>query len=293
MRILVTADLHYDVPRSRYWTEELARQACKAGGDALLLVGDCAGAVHGILRDCLLLFAQFPGRKFLVPGNHCLWCLEGEDSIQRYEKIVPEIAAEAGFDVLDHSPAVLDGVGLAGSIGWYDYSFRQESLGFPIEFYQAKMTPAAAQRFQEHRPMVEALRDQLQERHFNTAVRWMDGVRVRMAMSDSEFLDHVVERLARQLRAFEADDSVRQVAVFVHHLPFRKLVPQDRPEQFAFAAAYMGSEKIGRAIAACSKVSHVYCGHSHWRGSAQVGRIKVINIGSTYVQKYLEVLELD
>jgi hypothetical protein len=292
MRILITADLHYDVARSRYWTEDLARRACAAGGDALVLVGDTAGAVHETLRDCLGLFAGFTGRKFLVPGNHCLWCLDGEDSLERYNRTIPAIAAEAGFAVLDQSPAVLGDVGLVGSIGWYDYSYRHASLDFPIEFYQAKVTPAAAERLAEHKPLWDAFGGQVQERHFNVAARWMDGVRVRMAMTDAEFLDYVVARLGEQLRALSADAAVRQVIAFVHHLPFRELVPPDRPPRFAFAAAYMGSDKIGRAIAECPKVTHVYCGHSHWPGKAQVGRINVINVGSTYVDKKLELLEV-
>ena len=46
--------------------------------------------------------------------------------------------------MLDHQPVVLGGVGLAGSIGWYDYSFADESLGIPEAFYEAKIAPGAA-----------------------------------------------------------------------------------------------------------------------------------------------------
>ena len=44
MRILVTADLHYDIERSRAPTRQLAREIAATGGDALVLVGDTAGA---------------------------------------------------------------------------------------------------------------------------------------------------------------------------------------------------------------------------------------------------------
>ena len=100
MRVLITADLHYDSDRSRPGAEALAEEVCRTGGDALVLVGDAASAEHQPLRECLRLFQDFPGKKYFVLGNHCLWCLPGEDSIDRYERIVPAIAAEMGFAVV-------------------------------------------------------------------------------------------------------------------------------------------------------------------------------------------------
>ena len=97
MSILVTADLHYDIARSRGPTERLADDVCRRGGDALVLVGDTAGARLEPLRDCLRLFGRFEGRKLLVVGNHCLWCRNGEDSMARYERLVPAAATDEGY----------------------------------------------------------------------------------------------------------------------------------------------------------------------------------------------------
>ena len=292
MRLLVTADLHYDAPRSRAGTEELAAEMVRTGGDALVLVGDSASATHEPLRDCLSLFADFPGRKLMVPGNHCLWCLPGEDSIDRYERIVPEIAAEEGFTVLDQEPVVIDGVGLAGCIGWYDYSFRVKELGIPLPFYEAKIAPGAAERNDEHRHLVERFRGRLNEWHLNLGVRWNDGVYVRMQMSDEEFLSYVLDRLEKQLADLDADESVRKVAAFTHHVPFAQLLPEDRPPPFAFASAYLGSERIGRSLLRCGKLTNVYCGHSHWRGRCRVEDVDVVNVGSTYEEKHVETVDL-
>jgi len=292
MRLLVTADLHYDCNRSRAPARALAEQVRRTGGDVLVLVGDTAGSAHEPWREALALFAPFPGRKYLVPGNHCLWCLPGEDSVRRYEEVIPTIAAEAGFAVLDHAPAVVDGVGLAGSVGWYDYSYRQEELAIPLEFYRAKVAPGAADRMPEHRHLVRALRAKLAEPQRDLCVRWMDGVHVRMDMTDEEFLDRLLAKLSAQLRAFRDDSRVGCVVAFIHHVPFRQLVPTGRPPQFAFAAAYMGSDRIGEALRHCPKVTHVFCGHSHWRGRIRVGPMTVVNVGSTYLNKNLEILDL-
>ena len=44
MKILVTADLHYEIPRSRRPAAKLIRRICREGGDAVVLVGDTGGA---------------------------------------------------------------------------------------------------------------------------------------------------------------------------------------------------------------------------------------------------------
>jgi predicted phosphohydrolase len=290
MRILITADLHYDIARSRQPTQELARQALAAGGDALVLLGDSAGADLAVLEECLRLFDAFSGRKFLVPGNHCLWCRgDDEDSLTRYHRAIPAVAAACGFIVLDHEPALLGGVGLVGTIGWYDYSMRDESLGIPLEFYQAKMAPGAAEYLGRH-DLVQRHTAELTDRQMGMAARWMDGKFIRMDISDEQFTNLLADRLSEQLAQVSPGADV--VAAMVHHLPFAQLVPAGRPQRFAFAAAYMGSTVLGQRLLACPKVRYAYCGHSHWPMRIQVGHITAVSVGSTYDHKRLEILEL-
>jgi Calcineurin-like phosphoesterase len=291
MRVLVTADLHYDVPRSRSGARDLAANVCRQGGDALVLVGDTAGAAPEALFECLSLFSGFSGRRLLVPGNHCLWCREGEDSLDRYRDVLPDVCEEAGFSVLDHEPVVLGDVGLVGSVGWYDYSFRDASLGIPEAFYAAKVSPGAARRLEEHRRLFERHGRDLTKRQRGFAARWMDGLRVRLPMDDAAFVEYLAGRLETQLRALS--EKVERIVAFVHHLPFRQLVPTDRPDRFAFAAAFLGAGRIGEVLSGCPKVTHVYCGHSHWSAQCTIGHLKAVSIGSTYVDKCLEVLELN
>lgn len=290
MRILVTADLHYDIGRSRGPAVELAGKVCAMGGDAIVLVGDCAGADLKLLRECLGLFDSFSGGKFLVPGNHCLWRFDGESSMDRYERLVPRVAADAGWEVLDRRPAVMGDLGLVGSIGWYDYSFADEALGVPLDFYRAKVAPGAAAYLGGYEDMLRMHEGSLTAKQMAIGARWMDGVHVDLGMSDEAFTGLLCERLGVQLRQTAA--KARRVAAFVHHLPFGELVPAQRPARFAFAAAFMGSAAIGRTLAACPSVTHVYCGHSHWPDRRRIGAIEAINVGSTYIAKRFEVLEL-
>ncbi|MCE5279529.1 MAG: metallophosphoesterase [Planctomycetaceae bacterium] len=289
MRILITADLHYDIARSRAGAEDLARRALEAGGDALVLVGDTAGSEPAPWQKCLALFQGFPGMKLIVPGNHCLWCRHNETSIQRYYELLPALAAEAGFVVLDHHPQIIGDVGLVGSVGWYDYSMADPALGIPEAFYEAKLSPGAAAHIGQD-DLVEAHRDALTQRQMEILARWMDGHHVRLGMSDKEFVQQLSHTLETQLKTVAP--RVKRIVAFMHHLPFAQQVPPDRPDRFAFAAAYMGAARFGQVLLACRKVTHVYCGHSHWPDRRKIGRLTVVNIGSTYVEKKLETLEL-
>ncbi len=290
MRILVTADLHYDIARSREPATELARSVCGIGGDAIVLVGDSAGANLEILVDCLELFDDFKGRKFFVPGNHCLWSQDGESSLERYERIIPETASQVGWTMLDHNPAMLGDIGLVGSVGWYDYSFADEALGIPLDFYRAKVAPGAAKYLGGYEDLLERHRDRLTSEHMGLGARWMDGRHVDLGMTDEQFTTLLCDRLAKQLE--ELAPRVKRVVAFVHHLAFPAAVPPDRPARFAFAAAYMGSYRLGETLRKCPKLTHVYCGHSHWFDRRRVGEIEVVNVGSTYIKKRLEVLDL-
>lgn len=290
MKIVITADLHYDILRSREPARRAAESICHDGGDALVLAGDTAGADLDRLREALALFADFPGRKLVVPGNHCLWCAGDENSLDRYERVLPALADECGFSVLDFHPVQLGAVGLVGSIGWYDYSFRDESLGIPLPFYAAKVAPGAAAYYQEYAELIDEHRDRLNDEHLEISSRWMDGVRVSLGMSDEQFARRVEDRLAGQLA--DLASRVEKIVAVVHHLPFIELVPQGRPPRFAFAAAFMGARRLGEVLLACPKVTHVYCGHSHWPDRRTVGHIQAVNIGSTYTEKRWETLEL-
>lgn len=289
MKILITADLHYDIARSRKPTERLARRACREGGDGLVLVGDTAGADTDVLRDCLRLFADFPGRKMLVPGNHCLWRTGNESSMERYERTLPAVVEEEGFVYLDQHPQVLGRLGLVGSVGWYDYTFHEESLGIPRAFYREKVTPGAAKYLGGYEELLAAHEDDLTDEQLEIRSRWMDGMRADLGMSDEAFVALLADRLAAQLR--RVAPRVERIIAFVHHLPFEQLVPRGRPGRYAFAAAYMGSPRFGEVLLACPKVTDVYCGHSHWAAEEKIEHIRAVSVGSTYDEKKLEVLE--
>lgn len=282
MRILFTADLHYDIARSIAPTEHLAMQVKQTDADALVILGDACGHDVSILRRCLDLFDRFPGKKFYVAGNHDLWSRTG-CSLDRYERELATVCQDAGVWYLDAEPYIHNGLALVGSIGWYDYSFRQEELGIPLRFYEHKVSPGAAARLPEHRHLVEGHND-LTEDLLEICARWMDGVHVRLTMSDREFTDRLCDKMTEHLQ--RAASQSQQIIVAMHHLPVGGLVRRSSNRTWAFANAYMGSDRFGQLIADCPKVTHVLCGHSHWAESVEHSGIRWINAGCTYREKH-------
>ena len=125
MKIVTVADLHYN-EEARPRAEALAHAACASEADVLVLAGDCAADGPEFIPDVLSLFADFDGPRLMVPGNHDLWQHEGPfETARLLEETLPEIAAAHGFHCLDRAPFVVGDTAFVGSMGWYDFSFRQ------------------------------------------------------------------------------------------------------------------------------------------------------------------------
>lgn len=288
-RIVLTSDLHYNVARSRVPTIRLAEEICGLRADALVILGDVAGNDLGILREGLHLFDRFAGRKFFVAGNHDIWSPPGACSLERHEKHLPEVCREVGFHALEFEPVVLDGVGLAGCMGWYDFSYRPARLRIPLRFYRAKIAPGAASRFDRYTHLLDEMHD-VPEESMQMGTRWMDGEHVRLPMSDIDFCRYQLERLDRQLHALAA--QCETIVVGMHHVPFAELVPFAANPSWAFAGTFLGSELFGEVLLKHAKVRYVYCGHTHKQGRVRRGPIECINTGCTYMTKRYEILEL-
>lgn len=286
MRLLITADLHYNHPKSRAVAEEVIERMNAAGGDGVLVVGDTAVTEGDALERCLTRF-RIDGPKLFVAGNHELWLREG-DSYALMRETLPRRVRQLGWQWLQDEPYAADDWAIVGSVGWYDYSLAEPSLGIPRRFYEHKVSPGAAERFSEFRGLFEEA-DDVSEAARQIVARWNDGRFVRLGRSDEQYLAELLDQLRRQLDELA---SVKRIIAAVHHLPFRELLPPQHNSQWDFAKAYLGSERIGELLLRYPNVWRVYCGHSHFPAQARIGHIEAINIGSGYRQKTYHVLEL-
>lgn len=261
--LLVTSDLHYGArPEGDRAVEALAEHACRAPADALVLVGDLAISADR-LEAGLALFRGFRGVKAAVPGNHDVWRSMGsDDSWDLHERLLPGVFERFGFHPLHLAPVALDGVALVGSMGWYDFSFRDD-IGIDLTAYRAKTYPGEA------------------------VPLWNDATYARFPMSDEELTALLARRLADQLE--QVPDGLPILAA-VHHLVSRKLLIHPRavvPRRWRFSNAFLGSEAFGEVLARSPRVAQVFCGHAHFNRMCIVNGTRHVVIGSDYLKKQL------
>lgn len=287
MRLLATADLHFNHGKSRQLADEIIGEInALEGVDVVLLVGDTAVADGEALEQCLKRFTH-AGPKLFVAGNHELWT-KGQDSYRLFREELPRRVRAAGWQWLQTEPFVRSEVAIVGSIGWYDFSFALEHLGIPKRFYEQKISPGAAAHLPEYAHLLEEA-DDVGEAAKEIIARWNDGKFIKLHRRDEAFLGELLEQLYEQLADLR---GVRHVVAAVHHLPFAELLPPSRGGVWDFARAFLGSDQIGQTLLRFGNVRQVLCGHSHLPGEARVGGIEAINIGSGYRAKRYVTLEL-
>ena len=288
MRLIVTADLHYEFAEYRVRVDALAAEICRVGGDVLVLAGDTFAHDLSLLDRCLHLFDGFRGEKLLVAGNHDLWTRTG-DSFALYDRLIPDAARACGFHDLDAGPRVIGDVGFVGTIGWYDYSFRDEALGVPMRFYEHKVAPGYARHDWQFARLL-TITDDISPDGFRAGSRWMDGEMIRWDTDDRRFNQLTLDRLEAQLA--EVEEGVRTIVAVTHHLPFAEMLIRKSDPTWAFGNAFMGSVGLGETLCRHDKVCHVVFGHSHARDARDIGPIHTVNVGCTYKMKRYDVIEV-
>jgi len=264
MKVIVTADIHYGVGNNQEIIKNFARKICATGADVLILAGDTFAIEQNLLAGCLRLFDRFKGLKLYISGNHDLWLLRG-NSYYLYQKVLPALVRKCEFHDLDQSPVIYKGVGFVGNIGWYDYSFRDFSVPIPQKYYTEKQWP--------------------------NVVIWNDRLYVKLGMSDQEFVNLLDKKLKKHLKKVSSSKTSSIICI-THCLPFKELLPDPSTSLDKYLAAFSGNTKAGETILQFPKVKYVFCGHTHQRKTAMIKGINCINIGSDYLRKRYETIEI-
>jgi predicted phosphohydrolase len=270
-----TADLHWGHGgRGDDAVLSLAAFLTEQPPDVLVLAGDIG--TGPFFAECLQLFSDVPCKKAVVPGNHDIWVHAEEnqpDSLQLYRDELPRIAAQCGFEYLDHGPLYLPDADLAvvGSMNWYDYSWAAETLRrqFPDEVYR------------------------LQSKRF-TRGRHNDANFVRWALDDATFTSQVVDAFEFHLQA--ALERVGRVIVVTHHPPFpgigfpRSAGPLVLDE--LLWEAFAGNQRLQDVLEKqAGRIEFAFCGHTHRAREGRLGAIRGYNIGGDYHFKRLLLLD--
>jgi predicted phosphohydrolase len=270
LKVAITADLHWGHRKGHEATQLLAQHLHAHTPDLFILAGDVGTGIY--FEDCLKLFADLKCRKAVLPGNHDLWVSDeakGYDSLDLYERLLPEVAARQGFLYLDKGNLVLPeaDVAVVGTINWYDYSWGIEGIRqhFPGE---------------EHR---------LKTKRF-TRGKHNDGNFVRWPIDDERFTTLVRTTFEQHLRA--ALEQVSQVIVVTHHPPMYDLsFPHDTPslelDRFLWEA-FCGNAGMERVLEQhADRIAFAFCGHTHRAREKEWQGIRGYNIGGDYHFKRL------
>ncbi|HMB26156.1 MAG TPA: metallophosphoesterase [Patescibacteria group bacterium] len=266
MKIFATSDLHWKAVKKKgdQSTRRLAEYVCQKGekNDVLLLLGDQGSSLKHI-AELLELFQTFPGKKLAVPGNHDLWSKTG--STEDYYQTVLDLMEIKNFHPLDRAAVKIQGIGFAGCVGWYDYSFKDDE-DIPLSYFEKKISP------------------------YSNQLCWRDATFCRWGNSDQEVTKKQLKILEKQLWTL---CECKTVIVGLHHVPIKSLLFQPRsilPRSKRFTNSFLGSQKFSETIESFPRTRLVLCGHIHRRKSVRNGKILYTSIGSSYRRKELNVI---
>ena len=273
MRLAYTSDLHSDLsPRNRDLVGAIAERAAALLPDVFVVAGDVADTAAAVGRT-LRTLAPVPGLKLYLPGNHDLF-VEADPgrplaatSRDKYEWILPRVAAEAGFGYLGLEPVRAGAMALVGVTGWYDFTLRDPGLNGAASTHSYRAGEwrgtrafdrghvfwprAGGQRFPGEHP----------------ASRGGDWA------GDEEICAVMLSRLEAQL---ERVREARAVVAVIHVLPFAELVVRGAFGELAFFDAYLGSSRFGERLRREASVRAVISGHLHRDADLRIDGLRAV-----------------
>jgi hypothetical protein len=231
VKLALTSDLNLSVaPADR--VAQLARQMAAFSPDAVVVAGDLAESLSDLTRCLKLLREPLRCPIWVLPGDHDFWARPPYDSRRLFRDLLPQAVTRAGCSWLEGTAFVLNGVAVAGTVAWYDYSTAgMAGMVSDLEFAQKKYLYNA------------------------------DALRIDWEWADPEFAGIVAAPFLATLDHLQQDPAVRSIVVVTH---FPILEQQlDRERLPGFTSAYAGNLTLGKKALAYSKVAHAIAGHTH------------------------------
>ena len=275
MRIAYTSDLHSDLSR-RNWdlVAAIAAHAARLGPDVFVVAGDVAEHADDVGRT-LQVLAAIPGLRLYLPGNHDLFIetdpgrLDVATSRDKYERILPEVARQAGFEPLGMEPVHAAGFALVGVTGWYDFTLRDPRLDAVAGVHNY--------RAGEWRGVRAYDRGHVYWPRESAAGTALPGAQPASAAGawagDEELCAAMLARLDAQLRSVRDE---RVVVAVLHVLPFAELAVRGAFGDLAFFDAYLGSARFGELLRSAPAVRAVISGHLHRDADLEIGGLRVV-----------------
>lgn len=280
MRIASLSDIHIDFSLNRKLFARLVGEIHARSVDAVVVAGDVSH-IDELIALSIRALRQVTEVVAYLPGNHDLWVdRPGEDvredgtfdTWHRHDRVLRTLVESAGGHYLPAGPLRMGDVAIAGSCGWYDYSF------FPAELRLR---------------VPESL---IREKTLD-GFEWGDRTRCAFRdddgrlMHDEEVARRMENALEDQLAELEADPSVTKVVCAVHHLAYEQTVRRAGTLPWEFFNAFMGTRRMGEVIDRHSKIGHVIYGHTHTLGDRRLGTRRVFATPLGYPRERKDISE--
>ena len=235
-RIVVTSDLHLGITTADE-LRGLVEKITAEQPDLTVLAGDIGEGIENV-RACLGMFKGLPGKVAVLMGNHDLWT-ERNDSQELWEKLLPDAVREAGMIWLEDAVwrgGEGDGVAVAGSMCWYDYSAVDPAA-----------PPHDADWFAEYKGQYNP-----------------DAYFINWQWLDQQAAQTLGDALVERLRTLEDDPAVRAVMV-VTHVPLFRVQMFYKPDDLRWGtgSAFFGNMTLGERLLPMRKLRRVISGHTH------------------------------
>ncbi len=237
VKIAVTSDLNLSVtPADR--VAQLGGQMAAFAPDVVIVAGDLAESLTDLTRCLKLLREPIRCPIWVLPGDHDFWARPPYDSRRLFHELLPKAVAAAGCDWLEGTGFVVNGVGIAGTVGWYDYSTSGlAGIVSGPEFAQQKYLHNA------------------------------DALRIDWEWTDPEFAGIVATPFLATLDLLQQDPAVHSIVVVTH---FPILEQQlDRNRLLGFSSAYACILTLGKRSSPTAKCAR--CCRPHALSPQQPG----------------------
>ena len=261
MRLAFISDLHTDLSqRNHDLLGALVEVARAAKPDVFLVAGDLAEKSSDVAAS-LERLAAIPALRLYLAGNHDLF-VEGDpqsaataNSQEKFETILPRVAAAAGFGYLGLEPVRWGEIAIVGVPGWYDFSLRDPGFDAVADLPVYRTGAWRGTRAYDRGHVFWPRREPRQTPGAHPAAAGGDAW-----AGDEEICTAMLERLQTQLAAVRAAPTV---VAAVHVLPCLDLVQRGAFGEIPFFDAYLGSSRLGAGVEQAGNVKVVVSGHLH------------------------------
>jgi len=242
MRIAITSDLHYRPPY-RDQMVSLAEQIRALRPELLIIAGDL-GEPLDMFTSCLDIFRDVSPMRAVIAGNHDVWHRVYPYSSERlWESLLETATNQYGYTWLERQNLKVGGLGICGTIAWYDYSSRPLGNALDgVDFWQLK-------KFLSN-----------------------DASYIDWGWTDVEFSTLVGEEFEARLDVLDSDARVRDILVVTHVPLFRECLREARTPEERLLNTYYANLTLGQKVQQRAKVRAVVSGHVHRPTMLEVAR---------------------